>query len=185
MAKRTVRIVRATDGDLTVRTSGRTPGRIPPPVHDSTLMAKPSNVRAWDMAGELRDGATLEEVAERYGISRGQVVQRLSYGGWSSTGHPRPVPVHNGYGKVRTVEDVWPDWMLHGVCRQVDPELWFPEKGESTKPAKKICDGCPVRRRCRSFALENDVKFGVWGGMSVRELEELRKRRLKSAEEVA
>jgi WhiB family redox-sensing transcriptional regulator len=55
------------------------------------------------------------------------------------------------------------------VCAQIDPDLWFPEKGGSTREAKKTCVGCPVRTECLAFALDNDERFGIWGGMSERE----------------
>lgn len=55
------------------------------------------------------------------------------------------------------------------VCGQVDPELWFPKKGGSTVEPKRICGGCPVREDCLTWALDNRVEWGVWGGLSNRE----------------
>lgn len=60
-------------------------------------------------------------------------------------------------------------WRERAVCSQVDPEMWFPEKGGSTSDAKKICLGCPVKNECLEYALTNDERFGVWGGYSERE----------------
>lgn len=77
-------------------------------------------------------------------------------------------------------------WMSEAVCASVDPELWFPQKSGSSKPAKNICNGfkgsprCPVRDQCLMYALDNDEGFGVWGGMSERE-----RNRLKSRKKVA
>ena len=62
-----------------------------------------------------------------------------------------------------------PAWMTGGVCAQVDPELWFPEKGGSTREAKALCTGCPVQVQCLAYALANDERFGVWGGASERD----------------
>jgi len=62
-----------------------------------------------------------------------------------------------------------PEWMTGGVCAQVDPELWFPEKGGSTREAKALCTGCPVQVQCLAYALANDERFGVWGGASERD----------------
>jgi len=59
--------------------------------------------------------------------------------------------------------------MTGGVCAQVDPELWFPEKGGSTREAKALCTGCPVQVQCLAYALANDERFGVWGGASERD----------------
>ncbi|MEO5834318.1 MAG: WhiB family transcriptional regulator [Nakamurella sp.] len=66
------------------------------------------------------------------------------------------------------------DWHGQALCAQTDPEAFFPEKGGSTRDAKKICTGCEVRSECLSYALANDERFGIWGGLSERE-----RRRLK------
>ena len=65
-------------------------------------------------------------------------------------------------------EEEEPDWRDLASCTEVDPEAFFPEKGGSTRAAKKMCAGCAVRAFCLEFALENDERFGVWGGMSER-----------------
>jgi WhiB family transcriptional regulator, redox-sensing transcriptional regulator len=65
------------------------------------------------------------------------------------------------------------DWTSRSLCRQVDPELFFPEKGGSTREAKRICRDCPVRAECLGFALENNERFGIWGGLSERERRKL------------
>jgi hypothetical protein len=65
-------------------------------------------------------------------------------------------------------------WMAEGLCGQTDPEMFFPEKGGSTKNAKKICAVCPVRQQCLDYALEGDQRFGIWGGLSERERRRLR-----------
>jgi WhiB family transcriptional regulator, redox-sensing transcriptional regulator len=67
-----------------------------------------------------------------------------------------------------------PAFFDDGLCRQTDPEAFFPEKGGSTREAKKVCAGCTVRAECLSYALENDERFGIWGGLSERERRKLR-----------
>ena len=67
-------------------------------------------------------------------------------------------------------------WQSDSLCAQTDPEAFFPEKGGSTRDAKKICTSCEVRARCLDYALENDERFGIWGGLSERERRKLRKR---------
>ena len=62
-----------------------------------------------------------------------------------------------------------PEWMADGLCAQVDPELWFPEKGGSTRQAKAVCARCTVRPECLTYALANDDRFGVWGGVAERD----------------
>ena len=59
---------------------------------------------------------------------------------------------------------------------QTDPEAFFPEKGGSTREAKKVCQSCHVRSECLDYALANDERFGIWGGMSERERRRLKKR---------
>jgi WhiB family redox-sensing transcriptional regulator len=68
------------------------------------------------------------------------------------------------------------DWQERALCAQTDPEAFFPEKGGSTREAKKICTGCEVRAECLEYALAHDERFGIWGGLSERERRKLRKR---------
>jgi WhiB family redox-sensing transcriptional regulator len=62
----------------------------------------------------------------------------------------------------------WEPWMDGAVCAQTDPELFFPDRGGSTAEAKKTCLSCGVRAECLQYALVNNEKFGVWGGVSER-----------------
>ncbi|MTE22749.1 WhiB family transcriptional regulator [Microbacterium sp. ZXX196] len=71
-------------------------------------------------------------------------------------------------------------WQSEALCSQTDPEAFFPEKGGSTRDAKRICDSCDVRAQCLEYALENDERFGIWGGLSERE-----RRRLKRAQQAS
>ncbi len=66
-------------------------------------------------------------------------------------------------------------WQSDALCAQTDPEAFFPEKGGSTRDAKRICDTCDVRQQCLEYALENDERFGIWGGLSERERRKLRR----------
>jgi WhiB family redox-sensing transcriptional regulator len=67
-------------------------------------------------------------------------------------------------------------WQTDALCAQTDPEAFFPEKGGSTRDAKKVCGACNVRSQCLEYALANDERFGIWGGLSERERRRLRKR---------
>lgn len=60
-------------------------------------------------------------------------------------------------------------WQERALCAQTDPESFFPEKGGSTREAKKVCLACEVRSECLEYALANDERFGIWGGLSERE----------------
>jgi WhiB family redox-sensing transcriptional regulator len=66
------------------------------------------------------------------------------------------------------------EWRLDALCAETDPEAFFPEKGGSTREAKRVCTGCQVRAECLEFALANDERFGIWGGLSERERRRLR-----------
>ncbi len=67
-------------------------------------------------------------------------------------------------------------WQERALCAQTDPEAFFPEKGGSTRDAKKVCVGCDVRSECLEYALAHDERFGIWGGLSERERRKLKKR---------
>lgn len=60
-------------------------------------------------------------------------------------------------------------WQERARCAETDPEIFFPNKGESTRDAKKICFACEVRAACLAYALERPDLFGVWGGKSYKE----------------
>jgi WhiB family transcriptional regulator, redox-sensing transcriptional regulator len=101
--------------------------------------------------------------------------------------HDTPVtiaPVHNssladvdllGSFGIMADGDEEPDWQENALCAQTDPEAFFPEKGGSTREAKRICSGCDVRAECLEYALAHDERFGIWGGLSERERRRLRR----------
>jgi WhiB family redox-sensing transcriptional regulator len=68
-------------------------------------------------------------------------------------------------------------WQMQANCLGVDPDLFFPERGASTKEAKAVCRGCVVRDDCLEYALANGEKFGIWGGLSERERRRIRRQR--------
>jgi WhiB family redox-sensing transcriptional regulator len=66
-------------------------------------------------------------------------------------------------------------WQERALCAETDPEAFFPEKGGSTREAKRVCMSCEVRVQCLDYALENDERFGIWGGLSERERRRVKK----------
>lgn len=68
-------------------------------------------------------------------------------------------------------------WQDYANCLGVDPDLFFPERGASTREAKEVCKGCVVREDCLEYALANGEKFGIWGGLSERERRRIRRQR--------
>ena len=89
-------------------------------------------------------------------------------------------PVNLGVPGVRRPVDDPGDgalsWQSDALCSQTDPEAFFPEKGGSTRDAKRICTSCDVRAQCLEYALQNDERFGIWGGLSERERRKLKRR---------
>ena len=69
-----------------------------------------------------------------------------------------------------------PGWQERALCAQTDPEAFFPEKGGSTREAKRVCGRCEVKAECLEYALGHDERFGIWGGLSERERRRLKRR---------
>lgn len=65
-------------------------------------------------------------------------------------------------------------WQESALCASTDPEEFFPEKGGTTRAAKRVCLACEVRAECLIYALDHDERFGIWGGMSERERRKLK-----------
>lgn len=65
-------------------------------------------------------------------------------------------------------------WMDDALCREIDRDIFFPELGGKSIPAKLICHKCRVQNECLSYALSFTTILGVWGGTT-----EPERRRLK------
>src|SRR3954447_15134955 len=101
------------------------------------------------------------------------------------TGHSRHKRHSEGQGGRQMGEVLLPllggverenTWQDQALCAETDPEAFFPEKGGSTREAKKVCLSCSVRDDCLEYALGHDERFGIWGGLSERERRRLKKR---------
>lgn len=66
-----------------------------------------------------------------------------------------------------------PLWVLDANCVGTDPEAFFPEKGGSTREAKRICARCTVQAECLDYSLGE--RFGIYGGLSERERRDINK----------
>lgn len=56
------------------------------------------------------------------------------------------------------------EWELRASCATADPEIFFLGDSASTRDAKKVCNGCPVRAECLDANMEE--RYGVFGGTS-------------------
>jgi WhiB family redox-sensing transcriptional regulator len=77
------------------------------------------------------------------------------------------------------------NWQDLANCLGVDPDLFFPERGASTREAKDVCRACVVQADCLEYALQNGEKFGIWGSMSERERRRIRRQRAIARQELA
>lgn len=73
----------------------------------------------------------------------------------------------------------FPDHEEQAPCAQMaigeDFDPWFPKSGRDalTPIARRICAGCPFQADCLQIALENDVSYGIWGGLTAAERKRL------------
>ena len=80
------------------------------------------------------------------------------------------------------VAALW-EWQFQGLCRTTNPDIFFHPEGERGPSrrrrearAKAICEQCPVLRECREHALAVHEPYGVWGGMTEEERDEVHRR---------
>lgn len=66
-------------------------------------------------------------------------------------------------------------WSEDALCAQVDPALFFPDKGRTVTDAKRICMRCEVHVECLNDALDTNDRFGFRGGLTERERRKLKK----------
>jgi WhiB family redox-sensing transcriptional regulator len=76
-----------------------------------------------------------------------------------------------------------PAWMALAACDSVNPDLFFPIRGESVSLAKAICAECGVREDCLEYAMARGEKFGIWGGLSGRQRRRIRHNRSMARQE--
>lgn len=86
-------------------------------------------------------------------------------------------------GDITTLSEPPTNWMNKAACRGANTNMFYPNPGEPSTPARQICDTCPVAVECLEYAINNGERYGIWGGTPVRKrrngslaLENLRKR---------
>lgn len=60
------------------------------------------------------------------------------------------------------------DWTVRAICSGSDPDALF-VSGAAQRDAARMCEACPVRLECLADALDNQIEYGVWGGMTERQ----------------
>lgn len=86
-----------------------------------------------------------------------------------------PVELVDRACEIAVTNEFREGWFLDAECRGVDPALFYPERGSSTREAKEVCRECPVRAECLASALINAEKHGIWGGLAERQRRRLRR----------
>ena len=119
----------------------------------------------------LSDYVSGNDRADRFGGGMGQSLGQGAHQGMGQ-GVGQGIAGLLGIGAEADAQS----WQEQALCAETDPEAFFPEKGGSTREAKKICTGCEVKAQCLEYALANDERFGIWGGLSERERRRLRRR---------
>ena len=76
------------------------------------------------------------------------------------------------------------DWRHSALCRDEDPELFFPigttgPAAVQVEQAKVVCRRCTVVEDCLTWALDTGQESGVWGGTSEDERRSLRRRAVR------
>lgn len=67
-----------------------------------------------------------------------------------------------------------PAWQNDAACRGAGTAFFF-EQGGPTAEALAFCRECPVKLPCRTHAMENDERHGIWGGTSARQRDRLKR----------
>ena len=125
---------------------------------------KPELPSASELAAMVDAGATLDDLAAKYDRHRSTIYARLRDAGYGAKKAVREATVLLplvGRDDPRA-------WIRNALCAQIDPEIFFPEKGGSTREAKAICATCDVQVECLDDAIANGERFGIWGGVSER-----------------
>ena len=85
----------------------------------------------------------------------------------------------NPVAGLEPVIELW-EWQAQALCREASPDMFFHPEGERgpsrvtrDERAKALCARCPVLQECRTHALTVRETYGVWGGLTEQEREEI------------
>lgn len=90
---------------------------------------------------------------------------------------------YDGHGKAYHVISTF---SAEAACKGGDTSLFYPgrdgevggwnrDDAEKVARAKVVCDGCSVLEKCLNYAMDYEEPFGIWGGLTSRERNKLRK----------
>lgn len=126
-----------------------------------------------ELAEMIRDGLTVDEVADLFDAAPGTVQAALNNGGYRNDGTAH-TQSSDEQPEVYALFRPLP-WADRAVCAQTDPELFYPEKGGDAHTGRALCQSCPVAAECLDYALDNNEQFGIWGGLTAHDRRELRR----------
>jgi WhiB family redox-sensing transcriptional regulator len=155
---------------------------------------KLTDKQTGEIARRYRCGeATQAQLAEEYGVTTAAINYHLRrHLVTHEDKAPKPAtrprdarPARPDKVTLLLVDEDDLDWQEDALCSATDPEAFFPEKGGSTRAAKRVCEECVVRAECLDYALTGDIRFGIWGGLSERERAKLRRKTERPAQQPA
>ena len=137
---------------------------------DDTTLALRLGVTRWTIMRWRTEGVPLP-AAERVAAELGTHVSAL----WPDPTERAPTvePVDE------TIEEIDPQrWWEGAACRGLDPEMFFPARGDSRglQEALAVCATCPVTEPCMEEGLVGE-RWGIWGATSERERRKIRRER--------
>lgn len=69
-----------------------------------------------------------------------------------------------------------PNWADRGACVGMDPDEFYPQRHDTAaiNAAKRVCRACEVREVCLEYAIANNERAGIWGGLGDRARKRIR-----------
>ena len=135
----------------------------------------------------LADGVPQKEIADAFGITASTVSYYAVRSGRATRSHAGKTREEAAVPDVVDDDDAWtglghfPAFYDDALCAQVDPEIFFPKKGGSSREAKAVCARCPVAAECLDYSLSDPrtsalapFSFGIWGGTTERQRRHIR-----------
>lgn len=117
----------------------------------------PSTSDTWiRIIADWLDGQGANELASEYGLDEHTIGSQLLR---VSKIFLKERPASHGR-RTLTSDDL--EWQASALCVQTGGDLFFPDKGETTLPAKKICAACGVKKECKEYVARTNDQYGIW-----------------------